>query len=390
MHQRRILREKAFAFLLFTCFLWFMSFTTRAIFSPLLPLMEDEFAVGHARASSIFIFLSVGYTLSLAFSGLFARLLGPKKSIVASMVLAAFAYSMIPLFRVFYLLYFSTFLVGVSVGMYLPSMIPLLTARHDEKDWGKVLAIHDSGAGISLFAAPLIVTGLLALMPWRGIFLVMAAILLVCAVVFFVVTEEGRAFSGRKQSLFLTTMWRRRELWFMATVMIFIAGAGIGFYYIIPLYLVKELRMAPGRANSILGISRAISVAAGISTGFIVDRFSLKKTMFFLALGSGLLTMLLATKDLVWIEILLFIQPCLTMSFMPAMFVALSRLFQGESRGQATGVLLSLGAIVGGGVIPYLIGLSGDLVSFRLGIFLLGAVTALSSGLIPILKGLRW
>ena len=309
MHQTRALRGKAGAFLLFAAFLWFMSFTARTIFSALLPLMEDEFAVSHARASSIFVFMSVGYALSLMFSGLFARLFGPKKSIVASLTLAALAHAMVPLLKVFQLFYVSMFLLGVSVGMYLPSMVPLLTAHYDERDWGKVLAIHDSGAGISLFAAPLIATGLLTLMPWRGIFVVTTATLLVCAAVFLFVSEEAKGFFRGKQSFFLTTLWRKRELWLMGTVLTFVAGASIGFYYLIPLYLVKEVGMAPAKANIILGISRTISVAAGISTGFLVDRFSLRRTLFFLAFFGGILTILLATKDVARIEVLLFVQP---------------------------------------------------------------------------------
>jgi hypothetical protein len=45
--------------------------------------------------------------------------------------------------------------------------------------------------------------------------------------------------------------------------------------------------------------------------------------------------------------------------------------------------------MVGTGVIPYLLGLTGDLVSFRLGIFLLGLCTVLASVLLRSLKELH-
>jgi hypothetical protein len=44
--------------------------------------------------------------------------------------------------------------------------------------------------------------------------------------------------------------------------------------------------------------------------------------------------------------------------------------------------------VCGNGVIPYLLGLSGDLISFRFGIFILGLLGVLSSSLVWFLKRL--
>jgi hypothetical protein len=45
--------------------------------------------------------------------------------------------------------------------------------------------------------------------------------------------------------------------------------------------------------------------------------------------------------------------------------------------------------VIGLSVIPYLLGLSGDLISFRVGFLLLGVVTVLSSGLLYFVRELR-
>ncbi len=167
------------------------------------------------------------------------------------------------------------------------------------------------------------------------------------------------------------------------------SGACVGLYYVVPLYLIKEIGMPSEQANTILGVSRIGGAVAGIATGFVVDRFSLKKTMFLLTLGAGAATIFLANRSMGWIKVFLVVQPCLVMSFMPALFLSISRLFESEARGRATGILLTVGSVTGTGIIPYLLGLSGDLVSFRLGIILLGVATSLSSGFILLLKGLR-
>jgi MFS transporter, NNP family, nitrate/nitrite transporter len=382
------LRGRGLAFLIFMALLWFMSFTGRAIFAPLLPFIEDEFAITHTRASSIFLILSIGYVVALFLGSAVARRIGKKWSMVASLTLVAAACLSIPLFPVFDLFYGASFLVGFAAGFYLPSAIPLLTAYYDERIWGSVLAIHDSGSGLSLFAAPLLATGLLAFVSWKGVFALVGAVLIACAVALALLAEEKggdtRAVrpSGGK-------LWHRRELWLIGLVTGFMSGAAIGLYYIIPLYLTKELSMPAAEANTILGVSRLGSVPVVVGTGFFLDRFSLKKTMFFLALGSGIATILLTTKDTTWMKVLLVVQPCLLMALIPAQFLSVSRLFEVEERGRATAVLLAFGTVVGAGLIPPLLGLAGDLASFRLGILLLGVVTTLSSGLIPFLRGLK-
>ena len=44
---------RALAFLAFLWFLWFMNFSVRTVFSPLMPLIEDEFLVSHGLASTL-------------------------------------------------------------------------------------------------------------------------------------------------------------------------------------------------------------------------------------------------------------------------------------------------------------------------------------------------
>ena len=76
MEHHNELKGKAFLFLLFLWYLWFINFTVRAILAPILPLIEDEFVVSHAKASSIFIFQSIGYAVSVLLSGFYSGRFG--------------------------------------------------------------------------------------------------------------------------------------------------------------------------------------------------------------------------------------------------------------------------------------------------------------------------
>lgn len=374
-------------FLLFIWFLWFLNLTTRTIFSPILPLIEDEFGISHAMASSIFTFISLGYGLSLFFSGIFSGLFGYKKSIVLSMVASSIIFFFIPFIRNFQALCLLSFALGVSAGIYLPSIIPLITEYYHEKMWGKTIAIHDSAASLGIFSAPFIALFFIHFFPLKSLFPVLGSISLLCGVLLSFVCREVR--TKKDTPALLAALLKKKSLWIIGIMWIFAGGSNLGLYFVLPLYLTKELLMDVESANIIFGISRLGGVVVAISAGFFVDRLSLKKTTFALVFTTGLLTMSISYRNGAWMKILFFLQASVAAGFFPVALVSISRIFGQNVRGQATGLIVMLGVIFGIGLIPYLLGLSGDLLSFRFGMFLLGVLTFLSSGLVYFLRELR-
>ena len=117
MERRFDLKGKGLLFLLIFWFFWFTNMVVRLSFAPVLPLIEDEFLVTHAKASSIFIFMSMGYALSMFLSGFYAGRFGYKKSIVLSLAATSLLLFLIPFVKVFSLLYVFNFIMGASVGV---------------------------------------------------------------------------------------------------------------------------------------------------------------------------------------------------------------------------------------------------------------------------------
>jgi len=362
-----------------------MNFNGRTLFSPLLPLIEQEFGTTHARAASIFTFISIGYGFALFSASRVAGFLGSKRAVLGSLTTAGLVFFVIPAIHRFSIFYPVVFVLAFALGVYLPTIIPMITEYYSEKDWGKAIAFHESASSLSIFGAPLIALFLLSFLSWRLIFIVVGGILLLCAMIFRVVATETH--SGKIGSV-NRGLLKNRSIWIMGILWIFCSGCVLGLYFVLPLYLVRELGMTVQYANSIFGLSRSGMVLIAIAAGFFVDRISLKKGLFLIMLATGLMTMLLATKDIGWIKSLLFVQATISGAFPPLALVAISRMFGRETRGQATGVVVTVG-MVGTGIIPHLIGLTGDLVSFRLGIFLLGLCTVLASSLVLRLKDLR-
>jgi MFS family permease len=380
------LKGKAFLFLSLLFFLWFLNFVGRTMFAPVLPLIEDEYIISHAKASSIFIFQAIGYGTSMFFSGLFSGLFGYKKSIVLSLIVAAFAFLLVPFAKVFNVLYILSFVIGMATGMYIPAVIPLITHYFEENIWGKAIAIHDSAASIGVFGAPIIAIFLLQFIGWRNIFSVLGIVFIVAALIFYMLFDELKV--PKINVADFRKFISRKALWIMSVVWMFAASTSLGIYSVIPLYLTKELHLDIGYANTIFAISRLGGFVVAISAGFLVSRFSIQKVMASMLVISGIFTIFVALAGIRFIGIALFLQATFIYGFFPAGLIALSRMFEMNVRSIATGLVFGWGVVVGWGITPYLLGLSGDLVSFKFGILLLGIGTIAVSGLVFLLKEL--
>jgi MFS family permease len=260
--------------------------------------------------------------------------------------------------------------------MYIPSVIPLLTDYYEEGSWGKVIAVHDSAGQFAIATTPFVALLILLLFSWRAIFTCLGVSLLCSAILFYSISTEAHATGAR--SYFDPKLLASRPLWAIGTVWMCMAGATMGIYHVAPLYLTKELGVSVEKANAFFGLSRIGGAVVGISSGFLVDRFKGRALVIAFTLATGLFTALVALSELRLVLIFLFMQATISAGFFPLALVHVSRLFDAHSRGQAIGFLFTFGTI-GVGVMPYLLGLSGDLVSFRLGFVLLGAITASSA-----------
>ncbi len=381
------IKGRGLLFLLFLWIFWFFNMSARTLLGPILPLIEDEFMVRHARASSIFIFLSIGYAVSVYFAGYYSGRFGYKKTISLSFIIASlvlFLTSFVKLFSAFYIL---SFILGFSLGLYLPAALPFITEHFYEIKWGKTIAIHDSAVPISIFCTPFIVLFILHFLTWRGVFVIYGAICLMIALIFYLTNEEVKIASSQKvrqSRLFKSpSLWISMIHWTLAT------GANIGLYVIVPLYLTKELSLEIKEANSILGMSRLGGIGAAILCSLLIDQFSLRRIMLSTLFLAGIFTFLTGRMSVHLIGYCLFLQAIFVTGFFPIGLVAITKIFSKESRSMAIGIILACGIILGGGIVPYLLGLAGDLLSFRFGISALGILVILSSLLILSMEGLE-
>jgi NNP family nitrate/nitrite transporter-like MFS transporter len=367
---------KIFLLLLFWS-LWFLNFSTRTIISPLLPIIEDEFAISHAMAGSIFSFLSLGYTITLLLSGFLSPRIGYKRSIVLGFTILITAVFCLKYARSYPSFAVATLFVGLGAGIYLPSVMPLLTAIFARDNWGKAIAFHETAASFSILSIPLLAVVALRFFHWRALFNILSMACLVVIIFFCIFSPDPRPKKEKRARL--SRILIRKDFWIVAILWIFAASNSLGLYNLIPLFLVKEKGISIEMANTIFGISRTGGFIIVILAGFLVDRYGAKKILFLLLLTTGLTTVGLALAQTVpHLVVMLILQATVCSGFFPVALVAISKITSFNERSIFTGTTIAIGVIVGLGLTPFVLGAIADVWNFQYGILFLGVVTALS------------
>jgi len=362
---------------IFWC-LWFVNFSTRTVFSPLLPLMEDSLYLSHGEAGGLFTSYSIGYGVALLVAGRFAPLWGYKRTVVFGFIgigLIFLALQWMESYLNFHLLFF---LLGTASGSYLPSILPILTETYDYRHWGKAIGFHDSGASVSILSIPILVAFGLQFLPWRRLLLVLGITSLLLPLFFWKVSIEPKQHMSQQGSSYIS-LFKRETVWIIGLLWIFATGSCLGIYSILPLYLIKERGIDLYFANNLFGMSRAVGIVVPILIGFLIDRYGYRRMLMGSLLLTGLSTIALSlSPTLPLILINLIFQATFSLAFFPVGLAAISNLTHVSERAMATGVVIAVGVILGLGGTPLLLGVIADHLSFRVGILGLGILTASS------------
>jgi len=376
---------KLLPLLIFWC-LWFLNFSTRTIFSPLLPLIEDSLSISHGAVGGLFTSYGVGYALALVVAGRFVSSWGYKRVVVLGFVgmgLVLLCFQWAESYLVLHALFLS---LGFAAGTYMPSIVSIITETYDHRHWGKAIGIHDSAASLSIFSAPILITLGLQLLPWRRLLLFLGLPCLVFPIFFWKVSREPMQDHSR-QGVRYIDLFRRRGTWIMALLWMVSAASNLGGYSILPLYLIKERGMDFALANTLFGVSRVGGISVSILTGFLTDRYGYRRMLKWSILTTGLSTVLLAlSSNLTQILISLILQATFSLAFFPAGLAAISKLTPFSERSAVLGMTLALGVVLGTGGAPFILGLVADRFSFQVGIFWLGVLTTLSALAVKFLK----
>lgn len=351
--------------------LWYLIFSSRAIFAPLLPLIEEALGINHAMAGSFFLSFYIGFTIALFSSGPVSLYLGYKRTIFFGLLLMAISYAVLKFTSTYYVFTALSAVLGFGAGFYLPCAIPLITASFDKKHWGKAISFHETAAGFSIFSIPFLVVIALHVVSWPSVFLIMSAWSLVMALLLIAFSPDPRPTRGQQASL--SVILRRKEFWILSIWWISCSAASMGVYSILPLFLVTERGMPMDAANTIFSFSRIGGFVAMIMVGFVLDRFNVRKIMLIILLTTGITTIGIAVIQIHWLLVaMLFAQATFSVVFFPVGLMAIARLTNLRERSIFTGALMGISSITGSGVTPVVLGAVADHWNFQIGILATG------------------
>jgi len=149
-------------------------------------------------------------------------------------------------------------------------------------------------------------------------------------------------------------------------------GGNAGIYAMLPLFLVNDHGMDLARANTLIGLSQTTGLVMVFLAGWITDKIGQKPTMAMMLLAAGLSTVLIGILDGGWLVVVIFIQPAVLSSFFPGAFAALSRIAPPSMRSVTNALGPPTAFLIGGGILPAVIGYMGETHTFSAGIILAG------------------
>jgi len=352
----------------------FFNILSRVIFSPLLLNIERELNLSHAQAANFFMLISAGASIATFFSGFISSKISHRRTIILAGLIASLSLIAISFSGSVTLIRILLVLTGVGTGFYLPSAIGTINAIIVPEDTGKAMATHELGPNLSFVTAPVLAGIFLSFMSWRNILLICGTLYLLMTIAFFL-SKNRRYIYGLKPNLSnLKLLFGKPSLWIITALFCINVGGEQGVYALLPTYLVSEKGMEQGFVNTMFGFSRVSVIFISLASGWMIDRFSIKKIMTFIVLASGVLTFLIGFSSGKTLLVVVFLQPALIACFFPSGFATVAKIGPRDSTNLILSVMTPLYTFLGAGMAPSLIGLIGEYGSFSLGFEILGLI----------------
>lgn len=368
--------------------IFFINFIARIISAPMMPTIEADLDISHTQAGSFFLLISTGYFVALLGSAFVSSRLTHRQTIILSCAALGLTLLGTAASQGLWGIRLALLALGMAAGLYLPSAIASLTTSIPAKHWGKAIAVHELAPNLSFVAAPLVCEIFLAWSSWRTAYSFLGLVALLLSWVFFKFGRGG-SFSGEEPGFFaFKKMLSKPEFWGLVSLFCLGISGTLGLYTMLPLYMVNEHGVERQWANTLLSASRLLGTGMSFVGGWLSDRFGPKRVLVVVFTFAGLATIFMGLASTNGLIIAVFLQPLAAVCFFPAGLAALSSVSLEKERNLRVSLTVPIAFLVGGGLVPTLIGFVGDVHTFGAGIILVGGLI-LSGALITSLLHLE-
>jgi NNP family nitrate/nitrite transporter-like MFS transporter len=359
----------------FLFLIFFLNMLSRLGLAPFLPGIGQEFNLSHAASGSLFIFVSVGYGSGLIGSTFISARICHQHQIVLSAIAVGASLLVISFTSNLWPLRWTLYVLGFAGGLYLPSSVATLTSLVDRQHWGKVLSFHQLAPNLAYICSPLLAEIFLCQQSWRFTLALYGIAAILAGILFQLLGKTDRAYGERPGMASIGRLLANPAIWIMILLFSLAIGVNQGLFNILALYLTAERQLDSTQANHLMSVSRVIAFAMPLLTGWLADRYGLKKTLFVSVAASAVATFSIATLPGGWLGVSLVMQATASVCFFPLGFTVLSRITTVNNRNMAVALTVPFSYLFGAGMVPTLIGYSGDMGNFNWGIGILGVAT---------------
>lgn len=339
----------------------FFSVVGRAIFSPLMPYLQEELAISLTTVGTLFLLVTISYSLVMVFSGYLTAWIGHGNTVVAALFLIMVGLVISAAAPNTIILACGMIIIGAGAGTYAPSGIAMINTKISIEKKSSVFSFHEIGSNSAVLLAPLIVLASAPLLGWREMLLLMALLAGITAITFYLFGAPESGVGAKPNLSTLDTILRLPHA-YVAMLMFSTSLAGLhGVFSILPAYLVEHSTWSAEHVNSLVTLSRVISISVLLCAGPIIKTLGKRNTIIMVLLVTGLLTGLISVAEGRLLEVIVILQPCLIAVMFPAQLSCLADIGESWYQNVTTAVVITVGMIVGAGIVPVLVGVLGDM-----------------------------
>jgi len=347
---------------------------SRTILSPVLIEVEREFQMSHGPASCLFLYMSIGFSGSILFSGYVSSRFTHRGTILISSLLLSFALVLTAAAARPLWLTIGVVLIGIGSGLYPSSGLTVLHSLVIPADRQKAISIHEIGPHLAMLIAPLLANLFIQTASWRAAYAALSVMTLAAGIFFYVRIQTG-SFRGQAPSFsHAADLFRNRK--FLTVMLFFILALSSlqGIYAVVPVFLVSEGGMSQGTVNFFFSLSRIIPVTALLFAGTLQDRIGLKRSLQVSLFGAGLCVLLMGLLHGTPLLLSVFLQPALGAALLLAVIGTIGNISSEADCSVTFSMMAPAAGLIGTGAVPAFIGFMGDAFTFSSAFIMVGAL----------------
>lgn len=338
----------------------FFSMAGRAIFPPLMPYLQEELVISLTTVGTLFLLSSISFSLVMVFSGFLTAWIGHGNTVVAALVFILVGLVISASAENAMILAVGMIFIGAGGGTYAPSGIAIINNKISIEKRSTAFSIHEIGPNAAILLAPLIVLTSVPLLGWRGVLLLIALLTGLASIAFYIWGTPKSGVGAKPNLSTIGTILRLPQAYVGMSIFSTSLAGLHGLYSILPAYLVEHSSMSAEYVNSLVTLSRVISVFVLFLAGLIIKTMGKRNTIIMVLLFTGMLTGLISVAEGRMLEIVVVFQPALIAVMFPAQLSCLAEIGEKWYQNVTSAVVITVGMIVGAGVVPVLVGVLGD------------------------------